>query len=391
MIHGLLDTDLYKLTQMQAVCKTFPRAHAKYEFICRGTSDHRLPTTPAITDAIIAGIHLAAFSRPTAQELSPLVRRGLLEPWFVDLLLNPTHLHPEMVHIRHAPESLGFTVEGTWAEAILWEVPLLAVISEAYQLAPYGGVTPDAVLDEVHDKTRRKADILSDNDCAVVDFGTRRRFSYDVQLAVIKELQEHRCCVGTSNPHFASMFDLLTVGTMAHEWIQGVSGIVGLRHANRYAMQAWVDVYKGKLGIALTDTFGLKPFWGDFDGVLARVYDGVRQDSGDPSDFIKQVLRHYENLGIDPATKTIVFSDALNVDKIVYLKRACGNRIKCLFGIGTNLTCDVQEHPALNMVVKLVEIDGVPVVKLSEDPSKATGDPKAIQDAMWTFGQEAKL
>jgi nicotinate phosphoribosyltransferase len=175
---------------------------------------------------------------------------------------------------------------------------------------------------------------------------------------------------------------------MAHEWVQGVSALVGLRYANRFAMEAWNDVYNGDLGIALADTFGSNAFFRDFDGRLARMFDGVRHDSGNPFSFADQAIYHYERLRIDPKSKTIVFSDSLDVDKCVELQKAFGDKIKLSFGIGTHLTNDVPGTTPTNIVIKLTGIDGIPVVKLSDDMRKAIGDPKALDIALWTFGLE---
>jgi len=177
------------------------------------------------------------------------------------------------------------------------------------------------------------------------------------------------------------------IGTMAHEWIMGVSALEGLRHANRFALHKWKDVYKADLGIALTDTFGSDAFWEDFDLELAKVYDGVRHDSGDPLIFGEMAIKHYESLGIDPKSKTIVFSDGLNVDKALEIQKFFEGRIKTSYGIGTHFTNDF-ETPALSMVIKLRSIDGIPVVKLSDESGKETGDERALEIANWTFGRK---
>ena len=198
---------------------------------------------------------------------------------------------------------------------------------------------------------------------------------------MVRVLSDNPGFLGTSNVHLAHAHDVQPVGTMAHEWIMAHSTLAGLRHANRFALKAWRKVYRGQLAIALTDTYTSEVFFRDFDFYYARVYDGVRQDSGPPLEFADQVVAHYKKLRIDPATKTIIFSDGLNAETAVRLKNHCGARIRCAFGIGTNLTNDFERSEALNIVIKLVGIDGVPVVKLTDDPAKATGPPDAIRAA----------
>ena len=184
------------------------------------------------------------------------------------------------------------------------------------------------------------------------------------------------------------MFNVKPIGTMAHEWIMGVSAFVGLEHANRFALDKWVDVYNGDLGIALTDTFGTDAFLKDFDMRLSKLYDGVRQDSGDPFRFTDKMVNHYNRMGINPSHKFIVFSNALKSCKeIVEIEKYCyRQKIGRTFAMGTWLTCDFDvAHEPLNMVIKLDSINGKSVVKLSDDVGKVTGDPDAVRIAEHTF------
>ncbi len=173
------------------------------------------------------------------------------------------------------------------------------------------------------------------------------------------------------------------IGTMAHEWIMGISILEGLRNANYYALQNWVRVYNADLGIALTDTYTLPSFLRNFNLRLAKLYDGVRHDSGPPNIFAQRIIKMYEDFGIDPKSKIIVFSDGLNVREAIKIKDFCGDAIKVSFGIGTHFTNDFENSPALNMVIKLWSCEGVPVVKLSDTPGKIMGDKDAITVAQW--------
>jgi nicotinate phosphoribosyltransferase len=188
------------------------------------------------------------------------------------------------------------------------------------------------------------------------------------------------------------MFDVKPLGTMAHEWIMGISALEGLLHANKHAMRIWSDVYKGNLGTALTDTFGSAAFFNDFDGVLARLFDGLRHDSGDPIEFAEKAIKAYKNLGINPMTKTIIFSDGLDVDTALKIAESLNGKINFSFGIGTNLSNDFRtaDDPravskALNMVIKMMSCNGVDTVKISDVESKVIGEKDAVRVALWTF------
>jgi nicotinate phosphoribosyltransferase len=184
--------------------------------------------------------------------------------------------------------------------------------------------------------------------------------------------------VGTSNVHIAMATGIQPIGTHAHDWISGIAALKGYSYANKNMMDDWVKVYQGELGIALTDTFGLDAFLKDFNTFYAKLFDGVRHDSGDPFQFAKKITDHYKHLSIDPISKTIVFSDSLNADLAIELKKYCKDiGIKCSFGIGTHFTNDVGIK-ALNIVIKMVAINGRHVIKLSDVADKQTGDLETI-------------
>ncbi len=194
-------------------------------------------------------------------------------------------------------------------------------------------------------------------------------------------------------------YGLAPLGTTAHEWTQAISALESLRHANRYALRQWATIYKGRLGIALTDTFGTDVFFDDVDLELAKLYDGIRQDSGNPFVFADKASQFYRNHGIDPSTKTIVFSDSLNIDKAIELHQYCNyptsleggysrsekDIMPCIFGIGTHFTHDFEDLSPPNIVIKLTAINDIPVVKLSDDMGKEIGDPDALRIAKHVF------
>jgi nicotinate phosphoribosyltransferase len=379
IIQSLLDTDLYKLTMQQAVLERYPNAVAEYRFTNRGSQVIGERTLNRLREELESLSQVRLLDHE-AQFLKTL---DFFKPAYISYLSQYQFNPRQVVTSLDENRQLVLKITGPWCDTILWEVPLMALISEIY----FEGSTDDVsnMLPKAEDKAKRLS-----GKCLFADFGTRRRRSCEKHYEIVKQLAwSADTFVGTSNVKLALQQRLKPIGTMAHEWIMGISALEGLRHANRFALHKWKEVYKADLGIALTDTFGTEAFFDDFDLELAKVYDGVRHDSGDPITFGENVIKHYESLGIDPKSKTIVFSDGLNVDKALKIEKQFSGRIKTAYGIGTNFTNDF-ETPALNMVIKLRSVDGIPVVKLSDEPGKETGAPDAIQVAKWTFGGELK-
>ena len=367
IIRSLLDTDLHKLVIARAVAEKFPHAWARYRFFDRDP-EHRFTTEQVCR--IRREVSACWNATATGAEYRWLGERcpGLPRP----------RLDPAQVSLNLVDGRLDLTIDGPWSEATLWEVPLLAIINEV--------LSDECDLAEVRRKTAQKAAALEHAGCNFVAFGTRRRHSRAAHEAVVDALAGSPACIGVSNVALALSSGLPPVGGMAHEWVQGVSGLVGLRHANRFAMDAWVDVFDGWLGIALTDTFGAEAFWGDFDARLARLYDGVRCDSGDPFAFVDRAVKVYESHGIDPRTKTVVFSDGITVERAEAIHTYCAGCVRDTYSISTYLTNNVDGYVPPNIVIKLVEVDGVQVVKLSDSPGKVVGDEEAVRVARWTFG-----
>lgn len=397
MVPSILDTDLYKLTMQQAVLKKYPDAQVEYQF----TSRRPTPVNSKFTALLLDSIQALRDLKLTSDEKSFLVSAcPFLKPDYIEYL-STFRFNPDQVNIQWETgnkgkdgfdlQSLKLNILGPWHETILWEVPLMATISECY----FKTVDTDWNMDGQPEKARTKAMQLTMADCDYSDFGTRRRRSHEVQDLVVENLVDaasHKNLMGTSNVYFAKKYGLRPIGTMAHEWIMGISALESLRHANRAALYAWNDVYHGDLGIALTDTFGTAAFFEDFDGVLARLFDGVRHDSDCPFKFTDQTVAFYKSVHIPTQTKRIVFSDSLDVPKAVALKKYCVDRsIRPAYGIGTHLTNDFEGSPALNMVIKLRAIAKnktspfVQVVKLSDDLGKATGDRDALRVAKYVF------
>ena len=296
-------------------------------------------------------------------------------------------------------KGLDMRIKGPWHSTILWEIVLMAAVSELYFTTvekEWKGSkeisgTSESVLTAYGGKILEIGKVLEENDCFFSEFGTRRRRSFELHDRVMKSLVQIKTLTGTSNVYFAKKYGVKPIGTVGHEWVMGTSALVGLRYANRFAFENWVEVYKGDLGIALTDTFGSEAFFKDMDLKLSKIYDGFRHDSGDPFAFVDRVIDHYRKMGIDPMKKVVVFSDALDAEAAVRLKKYCQGKINCSFGIGTSLTNNSEffrESPPLNMVIKLHSINGIPVVKLSDSPEKETGDRDALRVANYIVGRK---
>lgn len=369
-----LDNDLYKFTMQQAVCQKFPRAHVRYDFINRGD----IPVAPGVGERLHDVIrHIWNEFALTDEEASFLeMKCPFLTPMYLDFLRG-YRFDPNEVTILTEGGELNVRIEGPWYRTILWEVPLMAAISELHfeQEGP--------IQWELLNKTNcAKIDLIHRTGIRVADFGTRRRYSFEVQDQTVNYLVSRNALIGTSNVHLALKYGVKPIGTVAHEWDQFHAVRYGYKSANRMALKNWQDMYGGDLGITLADTYTTEVFLRAFDMRYAKLFDGVRQDSGDPLEFTDKVLVHYRSLGIDPMSKTIVFSDSLTVEKAAEIAEYCEGKIKCAFGIGTSLTNDVGVEP-LNMVIKLTGVrqarQWTSAVKLSDGESKNTGDKAEIE------------
>ncbi|MFP3342934.1 nicotinate phosphoribosyltransferase [Vreelandella venusta] len=379
MLTSLLDNDFYKITMQNAVIKRFPYAHARYAFINRG--EHAFPE--GFGEALRGEVDRMATLRLSDEEKRYLQTTCLyLDPTYLDFLAGFRY-DPSEVTIEQQGSELSVVMEGPWYRTILWEVPLMALISELwYHLRGVSVSEDDEAL--IEQRTREKIELYRQHGLKIAEFGTRRRFSFAVHDRVVKALRHYggEAFSGTSNVLLAMRHGVKPIGTHAHEWFMFHGARFGFKMANSLALEHWVDVYRGDLGIALTDTFTTRAFFESFDKKFAKLFDGVRHDSGDPIEFADATIAHYQRLGINPLSKTIIFSDALTPEKVERIRAFCQGRIGMAFGIGTNFTNDIGVAP-MNMVIKMVEArpEGqgwLPVVKLSDVPTKNTGDPEMI-------------
>ncbi|HHA2228385.1 TPA: nicotinate phosphoribosyltransferase [Enterobacter ludwigii] len=380
VLHTLLDTDAYKLHMQQAVFHHYYDVHVAAEFRCRG-DDLLGIYADSIREQVDAMQHL------TLQDDEYQWLSGL--PFFkADYLnwLRDFRYKPEQVTVVNDNGKLDIRLEGPWREVIMWEVPLLAVISELahrYRSSETGVEQAVASLENKLAAFSTLTEGLDMSRFRLMDFGTRRRFSREVQQAIVKRLQQEPWFVGTSNYDLARRLDLTPMGTQAHEWFQAHQQISpDLANSQRAALAAWLEEYPNQLGIALTDCITMDAFLRDFGPEFAERYQGLRHDSGDPVEWGEKAIAHYEKLGIDPMTKVLVFSDNLDLAKAVDLYRHFTSRINLSFGIGTRLTCDIPQVKPLNIVIKLVECNGKPVAKLSDSPGKTICHDKAFVRAL---------
>ena len=380
VLHTLLDTDAYKLHMQQAVFHQYHDVQVAAEFRCRG-DDLLGIYADAIREQVDAMQHL----RLQDDEFQWLSSLPFFKEDYLQWLRNFRY-DPSQVKISNDNGKLHIRLEGPWREVIMWEVPLLAVISELVHRfrSPEAGV--ELALTTLEQKLVDFAQLTDSLDMSrfrLMDFGTRRRFSREVQQAIVERLQQEPWFVGTSNYDLARRLNLTPMGTQAHEWFQAHQQISPeLATSQRAALAAWLDEYPNQLGIALTDCITMDAFLRDFGPEFATAYQGLRHDSGDPLEWGEKAIAHYQKLGIDPMSKVLVFSDNLDLSKAVGLYRHFSSRVNLAFGIGTRLTCDIPQVKPLNIVIKLVECNGKPVAKLSDSPGKTICHDKAFVRAL---------
>lgn len=377
IIKHFTDNDLYKFSVMHAIQKLYPWAYVRYEFTNRGGTKFPKLFAEKLRQEVDA---MASLKLSSEEKKFVKKRCYFFDPVFIDFLEGYTY-DPEEVHISQNEEGeLSLWIEGFWYRTVLWEVPLMAIISELY--FKMLEITPE----EVESKAIAKAKVLKELEADFSEFGTRRRFSYDVHDRVVKQLKENagEYFKGTSNVYFAMKHNTTPIGTMPHEWFMYHGAVYGYRAANMKALEAWVEVFQGSLGISLTDTYTTDAFIESFSQKQAKLFDGVRWDSGNPFEFIEKVISFYHEKRIDPTSKTLVFSDSLNLDLVKQIKKHVNGRVHDTYGIGTFLTNDVGAK-ALNMVIKLTDVKVNPkakyhkAVKLSDAKGKHTGDLREIE------------
>lgn len=380
VLHTLLDTDAYKLHMQQAVFHHYYDVEVAAEFRCRGDD-----LLGIYAEAIREQVEAMRSLRLQDDEYQWLTGLPFFKLDYLDWLRDFRY-DPRQVSIRNDNGKLNIRLSGPWREVIMWEVPLLAVISELvhrYRSPEVGVAQALETLEQKLVSFKVMSQGLDMSAFRLMDFGTRRRFSREVQQAIVQRLQQEPWFVGTSNYDLARRLSLTPMGTQAHEWFQAHQQISpDLATSQRAALAAWLDEYPEHLGIALTDCITMDAFLRDFGPEFAHHYKGLRHDSGDPVEWGEKAIAHYQKLGIDPLSKVLVFSDNLDLAKAVDLYRHFSARVNLSFGIGTRLTCDIPQVKPLNIVIKLVECNGKPVAKLSDSPGKTICHDKAFVRAL---------
>ncbi len=389
IISSLLDTDLYKFTMMQVVLHQFPGAQVEYKFKCRNSGvDASGKQQPVINLAahvqeIRDEIRALCSLQFQEAELAYLRSFRFIKSDFVDFL-GLFRLNEKYISVTPLPSGeIDISIQGPWLHTILFEIPVLAIVNEVYFRNTQK--LPDFA------EGRRRLDVKIEQlrseglaDLKIADYGTRRRFSGAWQDEVLRSLSAKLGTLqspgkvsgvsgqlaGTSNVLLAMKLGLTPLGTMAHEYLQAVQALgPRLRDSQVFGFESWAKEYRGDLGIALSDVYGMNAFLRDFDMYFCKLFDGARHDSGDPFQWGERMIAHYAKNRVDPKTKILIFSDGLTVPRTIELYRQFKGRAQLAFGIGTNLTNDLGYEP-LQIVIKMVRCNGQPVAKLSDTPSK---------------------
>ncbi|MDR1021587.1 MAG: nicotinate phosphoribosyltransferase [Synergistaceae bacterium] len=389
VVKSLLENDLYKFSMWQALMHSHPGARAEYTFLCRNEPEYPLAELADDVDREVGNLCTLFF---TQDELDYLSTLSYIKDDFIDFL-TVFRFQRRFVEISRDGHDLSIRASGPLVHVMGFEIYILYIVSELY----YRRLRQEGILEEARERLAGKVEYLrrelADSDPAtpfiLFDFGLRRRYSGAWQREVVgtfaRDLPDH--FKGTSNVLLAKDLSITPVGTMAHEYMQAFQAFgIRLRDFQKASLEAWVQEFRGDLGTALTDVIGIDAFLADFDLYFAKLFDGLRHDSGDPYEWGEKVIAHYKKLRIDPRTKRLVFSDSLDLRSAIAIYRYFKGRIQTSFGIGTNLTNDTP-IPALNIVMKMTICNGQPVAKISDSPGKTTGvDPTFMAYLRQVFG-----
>jgi nicotinate phosphoribosyltransferase len=374
---SMLDDDSYKFSMQNFFLALFPNAVAEYRFTNRGKqrfNEQFLEALKYQVREVFPKLALSNAEYSWFKTASPY-----LKPWYFDYLKGFRY-DPDQVNLSLTPDNnLDIKINGPLHEATMWEVKLMYTISELYFQMVDTNWNPVGQGPKAYDKMFA----LDSADCITTDFGTRRRRNFTSQERVVEVMRQFKRFVGTSNVLLSMAYDMIPKGTCAHEVIMAMQALEGIRHCNYHALNNWQKIFGASLGTMLTDTVTLNQFLKDFNLKFSKLYDGTRCDSGNEFEYVDKMVAHYKNLKIDPMSKVIIFSNALDCEKAIAIKKYCEGKIQAAFGIGTFFTNDFEGSPALNMVIKLWSVNGIPVVKLSDDKGKVMGDRDAIRVTQW--------
>ena len=365
-----MDTDRYKLSMQKAFLHHFPKAHARYRFQCRTIGVNLGKHADEIRDQL-RHLDSLAFTRP---ELDYLAKMPSLAGDYLEFL-QTFRLDSNRLHIEGRGDELAIEVQGPLVQVMPFELYVLPIVQEVFTRRTNSGED----YAEAGRRLEEKIALVRDGaveDFRYADFGGRRRESRDWHDFTVARQAEALPAnfIGTSNMHLAMKYGLAPIGTMAHEYLQAFQ-VLGprLEDSQRFALDTWVREFQGDLAIALTDVLGMDSFLRDLDLDLARSLVGFRQDSGQPVKWTWKLVRRLEELHVDPATKTVVYSDGLTMSTALAIHRLMRHSVQPVFGIGTHLTNDFA-RPALSLVMKMVQCNGQPVAKISDSPGKGMCD-----------------
>lgn len=375
IVLSLLDTDLYKFNMDQVIFHKHTDLNGEYHFKCRN-EDVRF--TREMLEEINDQIDFLCNLRFTREELDYLRSIRFIKNDYVEFL---RLWHPIREYVTTGLSedgTLSVVVKGPLFSAMQFEIYLLEIINEVYFRMSFDYEVLRASAGE---RLNQKLEAFKNGTYTFrfAEFGCRRRLSREWEDVVVRRLvTETDNCVGTSNVYLAKKYNIMPIGTYAHEFVQMYQGIdsIPLAYTNHYAMSDWYDEYRGDNGTALTDTITTDLFLLDFNHSMVNNYSGVRHDSGDPYIWAEKILNHYEKYGIDTHTKQLLFSDNLDFDRAQKLYDHFRSRAKVSFGIGTFCSNDTCQPP-LNIVIKLQYVNGRPVAKLSDTAEKAMCDDDA--------------
>lgn len=374
IINSLLETDMYKFSMGQTIFHQFTSYKTTWTFKCRNKDVH---FTDEMVEEIKEQVQAFCQLRFTEEELEYLDNITWIKGTYVDFLRLWQPRYEEFTITTDAPCGLAIDAAGTWLNTSMYEIPVLAIVNEVYFRMAYDY---DVLLKQFKRRLDEKVRLLEEDTYRLSDFsefGLRRRLSAEAQEMAVKaiaevELPADSHFIGTSNVYLAKKFNLKPVGTMAHEWIM-CTGQGNHKHnpaySNWYALDAWVKEYGILNGIALTDTITTDCFLRDFQLTYATLFSGVRHDSGDPYEWGDKMIAHYNSLGINPRTKTLLFSDSLDFERAAALYDYFKDKAKVAFGIGTFISNDTDEE-ALNIVMKTTKCNGMDVAKISDVAGK---------------------
>lgn len=394
IITHFTDNDLYTFTCQYYVLQTYPRAEVEYQFFDRNSTCYPKGFASLLKEQMEHMKNVII----TDEEIDFMRRKCYYLPEWYFTFLRGFRFNPNELTISQDEEGhLSVSVRGKWYSAIMWEMPILSVVSELSHTLNGDFDKYNSSLER--ERTRAKGIQILSNDLILGDMGTRRRFSFAHQDMAIEELSKlHQKggvydengkfkawtgkFIGTSNVYFAMKHNLTPIGTMSHQLVMFEETVSGVFECNYNVMKKFSDVYDGDNGVYLYDAFGDKVFFNNLSKRMAMMYKGLRVDSGSEEEQIEKIIAKYNSLGIDPASKQIIFSNGLNIDRAIEIHRYVNGRLQDSYGVGTNITCDITDCSPMNIVVKLTQCritesrEWHDCVKLSCDKGKTLGNPQ---------------